>query len=204
MAKHGLDTIDIFHDHGVYLPSRTIFLCRADYLDGEEGDPGVDHVFATKFMKNLHVLESMSSDPITVILSTPGGMEVSGMAIYDAIKSSPCHTTMIVRGEACSMGSYILQAADERLMAVHSIMMLHVGSSNGYGLDHKTSAKNWMKFEETYGKKLDAILKEKIIQKKPEYLGKKFDELMNFDTILSAQEAVDMGLADAVINNGEE
>jgi ATP-dependent Clp protease protease subunit len=202
--KHQDSDLDNLHEHGIHVKSRTIFLRRQDYIDGEESDPGVDHVFATKFLKNLFFLEILSHEPITIIMSTPGGLETEGMAIFDAIKSSPCHITIVVRGEASSMGSYILQSADERCIAPNSILMMHYGSSNGYGLDHKKTAKSWIVFEEKYGKKLDEILFQKILSKHPEFKRKKFDDMLNFDTILTAEEAVELGLADKILRVDKE
>jgi len=199
MARNSQEIPGIVHEYDIHIPSRTIFLRRSDYLDGDEGDPGVDHALATRFIKNLHILDRMSADPITIIMSTPGGLETEGMAIYDAIQESRCHITIIVKGEASSMGSYILQAADHRLMSAHSILMIHYGSSNGYALDHKKSARKWIEFEDRYGKRIDKILQDRIVAKHPEYRGKKFDELLNFDSIFLAEEAVKLGLADEVI-----
>lgn len=193
----------IVHEYDIHVSSRTIFLRRSDYVQ-DDSDPGVDHVFATKFLKNLHLLNTLSADPITIIMSTPGGIETEGMAIYDAIRESRCHVTIVVRGEASSMGSYILQAADRRLMGIHSTLMVHHGSSNGNGVDHKKSARNWIKFEERYGKRIDKILQDKIVAKHPEYRGKKFDELLNFDSIFFAEEAVELGLADEVVSTYEK
>lgn len=191
------EDIAILHQYGLHIPSRTIFLRRNDYT-AEGSDPGVDHLLATGFLKNLLFLEDLSKDPIKVVLSTPGGLEVDGMAIYDAIVNSNCHITTTVQGEACSMGSYILQAADHRIMAPHSIMMLHHGSSNGVGLDHKKTAENWMKFEKRYAKRLDQVLLDRIQQKHPSFTAKRLDALLNFDTILMAEDAVRLGLADTV------
>lgn len=202
LKKYDLDLIDTLHHHDIHVPTRTIFLRRSDYIDGESSDPGVDHLFSSKFLKNLHLLESISSDPITIILSTPGGDCYQGAAVYDAIRSSLCYVTIVVRGECCSMGSYILQAADKRLMAEHSILMVHLGEESHSG--HPKIVRNWVKFEEQYGNKLDEILKERVVAKRPEYRGKKFEEMMNFDTIMTAEKAVEMGLADEVLYSSKE
>lgn len=190
-------SVDMLHDYGIHIPSRTIFLRRDDYVDDGTSDPGVDHKMATQFIKNLIILEAISSDPIHIILSTVGGDVIEGMAIYDAIKRSPCHVSIAVYGQASSMGSYLLQSADKRLMAPHSILMVHMGSESHSG--HPRIVRNWVKFEEEFGKVMDDILRTKILEKRPEFRGKKFEEMMNFDTIFTAQQAVDMGLADEVI-----
>jgi ATP-dependent Clp protease protease subunit len=180
------------------VPTRTIYLGRTDYLGEEEGDPGVDHVFAGRFIKNLHILESLSSEPILIYLNSPGGDEFQGLGIYDAIRSAKSHITINVIGEACSMGSYILQSADERVMSKSSVFMIHQGSDNGYGLSHKRSAKNWMDFNQKYNLDMDMILLDRIREKHPDFKKKKFDEMMQFDTIFTAEETVSLGLADRV------
>ena len=62
------------------------------------------------FLMNLRILEQDSKAPIVVHQQTVGGDWHSGMAIYDAIKSSPCNFVFICHGICASMGAIIAQA----------------------------------------------------------------------------------------------
>ena len=110
MARINKDEVDRFHDYSIYIPSRLIYMGSA-HSDGDMNESGTDYLMAEIFIKNLIILESMSLEPITVVMNNIGGCEESGYAIYDKIKQSKCHITIKVYGSAQSMGAIILQAA---------------------------------------------------------------------------------------------
>mgnify|MGYP003648343637 CR=1 FL=1 len=93
------------HDYGIFMQSREIFLCSS-----ADEDNGIDHKVAATFIKNLKLLESVNSDPITIHQYSIGGDQGAGFAIYDAIKNSDCKFIYICYGYAASMGSIIPQA----------------------------------------------------------------------------------------------
>jgi len=120
------------------------------------------------------------------------------MAIYDAIKACPCHVTIEVMGQAMSMGSIILQAADERILHPNSCVMVH----DGYDSMHSTHPKifeAWAKQSEKLRKKMYEIYAERS-GKDSKYWEKK----CAFDFILDAKQAVSEGLADSVFGEEEE
>jgi ATP-dependent protease ClpP protease subunit len=109
-------------------------LTRELYLHGNNNDlekecSEIDFRVSLQFIKNLQYLLSASEEkPIIVHMSTVGGDWGAGIAIYDAISAAPCHIYCIVHGEAYSMGSIILQAADTRLMMPNAYCMVHEGT----------------------------------------------------------------------------
>ena len=119
------DDIDKLHDYDVYIPTRTIYVGSIHVSD--EGESGTDAHMAERLLKNIHILEALNKDPITIIFNNIGGDVNHGLAIYDGIKNSECHITIKVFGHAMSMGSIILQAADERLMSPNASQMIHYG-----------------------------------------------------------------------------
>lgn len=200
MARVNKDHIDKFFDYGVDIDNRTIYLGSAEY-DDEGGGTGVDFYMAERVIKALHLLEKAAPNgdkPINIIMNNPGGYITDGMAIYDAIKMCLNEVHITVFGDACSMGCVILQAADERILAPHAVVMFHEGYS-GYGQNHPEIIRRWVKFDERYGSKLDKILMERIREKQPDLKDKKFKELNLFDTIFTAEEAVEFGLADKIL-----
>lgn len=197
------DDVDIFFDYGIHLPTRTIYMGSEGDEDGDES--GVNYLMAERVIKGLHLLEAaapLGDQPITLILNTPGGYEDHGMAIYDTIKACKNFVTIKVRGNAHSMGSYILQAADERIMSPSSTLMFHMGTSIVPG-DHPKIVRKWVEYEKVLCKKLDAILLDRINAKRDQdnkaHMSKShFEKLNDFDTILSAEQAFAWGLCDKI------
>jgi ATP-dependent Clp protease protease subunit len=188
------DDIDKLFDHGFYLPKRTIYM-GSELVDFEE-QSGVDAMLAEKMIKSLLALESVSTEPITILMHNDGGDWDSGMAIYDAIKECKSHVTVKVYGIAASMATVILQAADERIMSPNAEMMIHYGQSGFHGED-KTLAR-WAKRFKEINKKMERIYLEKIKEKNKNFTLHRLQKLLDRDTFLSAKEAVELGLADKV------
>lgn len=101
-----------------------------------------------------------------------------------------------------SMGSIILQAADERLMAPTSRQMIHYGTWGTY--DHAKTAQK----HAAEGLKIDTWMEKmylaRIQEKHPEFPMEELKKLLNFDTFFTAQESVRFGLADKVLGGEEE
>ena len=189
------DDVDKLHDYGLYIPTRTVYV-GSEIYDIVEGESGVDGLMAERAIKNLHILDRSNSEPITVILNTTGGSVFDGMAIYDAIKSCKSHVTVKATGSVMSMGTLILQAADKRVLSKNAIFMIHHGYDSHD--NHVKTIRNWVKFGEKLDKRLNDIYYQKIIEKQPDFTKTKLDKMLDFDTILFADEAVAMGLADEV------
>lgn len=230
--------IDKWFDLNVDPDTRTIYMGSAGY-SYDESETGVDHFMAEFFIKGMHALESKNKKPITIIMNNPGGDWYHGMAIYDAIKYSECHCTIRVYGHAMSMGSIILQAADERVLMPNSRFMIHYGYDGKSGhakIVYKWADEgkrvNWemenlyldkmLEYEAASGKKMEVAL-EKIVNKsnelefpkrqaisykfstKPEERREQLREvlkhLLDYDTILTPNETISLGLADSVYGN---
>lgn len=195
-----LDHLGCFHDYNLFIPSRII---KLESRINEHGDEvGVGYSMSSEFIRNLTILDHLSSDPITVLLSTLGGDVWEGFAIYDAIKGSKCHITIKVIGTAMSMGSIILQAADERVLSPHAIVMFHSGES-GSPRTNPYEVKNFVDFDFKYCQQADRIVLDKINEKRTKdnqaLLSKHaFKRMCLEGTYLLAQEAIDLGLADRI------
>ena len=194
------DDVDKFHDYGLYIPTRTLWMGSEDF-DLSEGESGTDGKMAERIVKNLHILEGINKDPITILMNNVGGDEYHGFAIYDAILACKSVVTIKVFGHAMSMGSIILQAADERVMAPTSRMMIHYGT---WGVsDHAKTARKWS----DEGVKIDQWMEDmymaKIKEKNAAFTVLSLKKMLDHDTFLTAQESVDLGLADKVLNEEE-
>lgn len=187
---------------------------REIYLHGQHGsfdeDPGVDYRMATSFIKNIRALDASKSDPILIHMHSLGGNWGDGIAIFDAIKLCRSHVTMLVYGQAESMSSIILQAADTRVMMPSSYFMSHYGSSDCSG--SYLDAQNWAKFEQVILEHMLDIYTEKCVKGKffkEHYKQVTSDKVKGYirrklrsgDWYLNAHESVYYGFADAVITS---
>lgn len=198
MAKLIRDNIDKFFDYEVYIPTRTIFMGSA--MHSEEGESGTDGAMAERIIKALHILDDASEQPITILMNNVGGDEYHGMAIYDAIKACRSKVVIKVFGHAMSMGSIILQAADVRIMAPNSRMMIHYGT---WGIhDHAKIAYKWAEEGKRFDEWMENVYLEKINEKIPQFKKQKLEKWLDHDTFFTAAEAVKLGLCDYVL--GEE
>ena len=192
------ENIEQFFDHGLSVPSRTIFMGSWVYM-GEDTDEesGTDFKMAERVIKSLHILDNIGTASITLLMNNPGGDEYHGLAIYDAISKAASEVTIQVFGHAMSMGSWILQAGTQRMMHKHSTMLLHYGTKDTHG--HTMDV---IKFAEEC-KRVNTLMEDgyldKIRRKHRNYPKERLQQLINFDKYLTAQEAVDLGLADEVI-----
>jgi ATP-dependent Clp protease protease subunit len=73
---------------------------------------------------------------ITLVLHSPGGDVVAGMALWDVLqelRTKGHHITTVARGYAASMAGIILQAGDVRVMGAEAWLLLHEGSFGATG-----------------------------------------------------------------------
>lgn len=174
---------------------------RIVFLNG-----GVEDNMAQLIVAQLLFLESESPEkPISMYINSPGGSVTAGLSIYNTMQaiSAPVHT--FVTGQAASMGSFLAQAGapGHRYVMPEARTMVHRVS---HGLPHIAGNvhQNEVAFEEARrhleeAKRLNERLTELYTFHNSK--GKTYDELfetMRIDTFLSAQAAVDLGVADKI------
>lgn len=74
--------------------------------------------------------------PITIILTSPGGSVIPGVALFDhilALRSRGCEVIIVVRGYAASMAAILLQAGSKRVMGPQSYLLIHEVSAGTGG-----------------------------------------------------------------------
>jgi len=169
----------------------------------------VEDTMANTIVAQLLFLESADADKdINLYINSPGGSVTAGLAIYDTMQFVKPDIKTIVMGQACSMGSFLAQAgtAGKRYVLPESRTMIHRvssgtpstrGSVHVQELEFEDARRH---FEES--KKINKRLTELYVKHNSQ--GKDYDELyevMKQDTFLTAQEAVEYGLADKVITS---
>lgn len=72
-----------------------------------------------------HLLASGSSEPITLHINSPGGNVTDALAIFNNLRAYAGNVTALVDGLAASSATLVMLAADEVVMAAHSLIMVH-------------------------------------------------------------------------------
>lgn len=173
------------------LDARRIFLSDA-----------VDSDTAEDVIRKFWYLELTDpGKPILFVINSPGGSVDAGFAIWDQIKMLKSPVTTLVSGLAASMGSVLSLAAapKRRFSTPQSRFMIHQpligGVIKGQATDLEIQAKEMLKTRETLTK---------IYM---EYTGKDYETIekaIDRNTWMSAQEALDFGLLDGIVNTMEE
>jgi ATP-dependent Clp protease protease subunit len=183
MARISKDHVQYFFEYNIDLSTKTLYLGY-----GNTDDVELDHKVAADIIKGLHLLENVRpEEPILVIINCEGGSVDHGLAIYDSIRNSKCQVIGKVVGMCHSMAAWVLQACDIRQVTRSSSIMIH----DGQGPKNK-----FVRQQDLYCRD---IMLERIRQKHPDFSATKLQKLLDVDTYLTAQEAVELGLADEVI-----
>ena len=167
----------------------------------------VEDSMANLIVAQLLFLESDNpGKTINLYINSPGGAVTAGLAIYDTMQYIKCDIRTIVMGQACSMGSFLAQAgtAGQRIVLPESRTMIHRVSSGTPGTSGSVHVQE-LQIEDinrhyAESQKINKRLTELYV--KHNSVGKTYEELfetMKFDTFLTAQEAVENGLADKVV-----
>ncbi len=192
------EDIDRWFDYS-YLPSqRLIYIGSHDAeMQSGEGESGTDCQMSEFFIKSILHLNGISSKPIFVHMNNLGGSWDHGMCIYDAIRASTSHIYGICWGHAYSMGSIIIQACDSRIASRHCTFMIHDGFAGLAGTCKTVEV--WAKHTSKVRKRMYGIYLNRMKQAKPRITLKRIEELCSHDTIYTAEDAVDDGLIDWVL-----
>ena len=95
----------------------------------------IDQKMAKEAVQQLHILASISDDPIYVFVSSPGGHVESGDMIYDTIRFITPKVIMIGSGWVASAGALIYVAAEKenRYSLPNTRFLLHQPSGGAQG-----------------------------------------------------------------------
>jgi ATP-dependent protease ClpP protease subunit len=146
-------------------------------------------VTASDFVRDLQGVQAKS---ITLHVNSPGGDVFDGIAILNALRQHPARVEVVIDGLAASAASFIAMAGDSVVMAPNAMMMIHEASGVVFGnaeemtemaaLLDKTSAN----IAQVYAQRAGGDPED-------------WRQAMRAETWYSDQEAVDAGLADAIL-----
>ena len=170
-------------------------------------DTEVSEHSASLIVAQLLFLEAENPDKdISLYINSPGGVVSAGLAIYDTMQFIKPDVQTIVIGQAASMGSMLAQAGapGKRMVLPEARTMIHRVSSGTPGTRGSVHVQD-LQFEDSKRAFEESVRINKRLTElyvKHNTAGKTYKELyeiMKFDTFLSAQQAVDFGLADKII-----
>ena len=172
-------------------------------------DTDVRQESASAIVAQMLFLEAENPEAdILFYINSPGGSVTAGLSIYDTMQYIKPDVSTIVLGQACSMGSFLAQAGakGKRMVLPEARTMIHRVSSGTPGTSGSVHVQE-LEFEDARrsfeeSQRINKRLTELYV--KHNTSGKTYEELfedMKFDTFLSAEEAVQYGLADKVIEN---
>ncbi|MGF1763799.1 ATP-dependent Clp endopeptidase proteolytic subunit ClpP [Aliivibrio kagoshimensis] len=163
---------------------------RVIFLTGQ-----VEDNMANLIVAQLLFLESENPEKdIFLYINSPGGSVTAGMSIYDTMQFIKPNVSTVCMGQACSMGSFLLAggAKGKRFCLPNASVMIHqpLGGYQGQASDIQIHAENILATK----KKLNAML--------AEHTGQPLEVIetdTDRDNFMTAQEAVDYGLVDAIL-----
>ena len=168
---------------------------RIIFLNGEVNDD----VSALVCAQLLFLEAENPKKSINLYINSPGGVVTSGLAMYDTMRyiRAPVHT--LCMGTARSMGSFLLMAgqAGERVALPNSSIHIHqpLGGFQGQASDILIHAEEIRK------------TKHRMTRLYAQHCGRTYEEFeraMDRDHFMTAEEAVDWGLIDRILEVREE
>ena len=160
----------------------------------------VNNTTASLVIAQMLFLEGQDPEKdISFYINSPGGVITAGMAIYDTMQYIKCDVSTICMGMAASMGAFLLSSGTKgkRLALPNSEILIHQPLIAGGGIsgqctdikihsDHMVYTRNKLNeiLYKNTGKPLDVIERDN-----------------ERDNYLTAQEAMEYGLIDKVIEH---
>ena len=165
---------------------RTLELYGTIAMDSWLDDDLTPAMFKDELMKG--------NGPVTVWINSPGGDCVAASQIYSMLMDYPGDVTVKIDGIAASAASVIAMVGTRVLMAPTALMMIHNPATMAYG-DHNDFSKAIEMLEE---------VKESIINAYEIKTGLprlKLSRLMDSETWMNANKAIELGFADGLLED---
>lgn len=157
-----------------------------DCIGADDNGGGIT---AKQFDEQLKALGDVPD--VLVRINSPGGEVMEGLAIYNTLKASPAKITVRVEGYAASSASLIAMAGDRIEIADGAFMLVHEPHQIVQG-----TAEDMARAQGDLERMTDSFVE--IYAERTGMDEEPLRELLKEDRLLTAQEAVEMGFADAV------
>ena len=151
-------------------------------------DIGAYGVSAKSF---LNVLRTVTTDEVDVEINSPGGDVFAGLAIYNGLRASGKKINVKVLGLAASAASLVAMAGDTIEMPENAFMMIH--NPWGFAMGGADEMRNTADVLDKIGTGLVSTY-----AKRTGKTDQEITALLDAETWMTAQEAVDAGFATSV------
>lgn len=142
-------------------------------------------------------LNEAGDNDIIINLNSPGGDAFDGISIFNRLKRHKGKVTIHVDGWACSAASVVAMAADELIMELGSMLMIHEASTIIWG------SKTAMRKEADVLEELENGIID-IYMTKANITREEVRQKVDAETWFSAKSAVELGFADEAEGVEEE
>ncbi|WP_206674572.1 ATP-dependent Clp endopeptidase proteolytic subunit ClpP [Rheinheimera pleomorphica] len=167
---------------------------RVIFLTGQ-----VEDHMANLIVAQLLFLESENPEKdIYIYINSPGGSVTAGLSIYDTMRYIKPDIATVCVGQAASMGAFLLSGGTKgkRYCLPNARVMIHqpLGGFQGQATDFEIHAREILS------------IKEKLNRLMAEHSGKSYEQVCKDterDNFLSAQQALEYGLVDAILTQRE-
>lgn len=137
--------------------------------------------------------------PVHMYINSPGGSVTAGLAIYDTMQFISCDVATYCVGQAASMGAVLLAAgtAGKRSALPNSRILIHqpLAGMEGTAADIMIHAREFAKIKERLNH---------ILLKHTGHPLEKIEQDTDRDRFMSAEEALEYGLIDRVIEQAPQ
>lgn len=161
------------------------------------GEPIDDHLANLVIAEMLFLEKEDPDKDIDLYINTPGGLVSAGLAIYDAMQMVKPDVATICVGQAASMGAVLLAGGTpgKRYALPHARIMIHQvhAGFQGTAIDIEIQAREVLRYKDI----LNGILAKHTNQPL-----EKIEQDTARDYFMSAQEALEYGIIDQVLERG--
>lgn len=148
-----------------------------------------------------NALKEAGTNNLVIRLNSPGGSAFDGIAIYNRLmnykKETGAKITIHVDGWACSAASVIAMAADELIMGLGAMIMIHEASSGVWGAkgDFRSEADLLEELEEGI---IDIYMTKATVEREA------IREKVDAETWFGASKAIEIGFATSATSSTVE
>lgn len=163
------------------------------------GTPINDQIANLIVAQLLFLAREDSTKPIRMYINSPGGQVYAGMAIYDTMQQVECPVSTVAVGFTASFGTVLLTAGAKgmRYALPNATIHMHqpLGGAQGQASDIAIQAQEILRLRTT----LNGVLSKHTGQ-----TVEKIAEDTDRDIYMTAQQAMEYGLVDAVLEHPEQ
>lgn len=164
----------------------------------EDDDAWIYRLFGYTVCSPQSIRDALAANPpgetLTVEINSPGGSMFAGFEMYSVLLSAECDTEAEIQSLAASAASTAMLGCKRVKATPVAQVMVHnpAVASNGNQYEHRKTADDLAKFSQS-------ILNAYELKSGGKRTRAELETMMNAETWLPVQEAVDAGLVDEII-----